>query len=98
MYISYYVCDFEWDTLEYAATYRSSRPEVFCKEGVLKNFAKLTGKHLRQSLFFNKVAGGACHFIKKETLAQVFSCEFCEIFKNTFFIEYLWWLLLYVMK
>ena len=24
-------------------------------------------------------------FIKKETLAQVFSCEFCEISKNTFF-------------
>ena len=27
----------------------------------------------------------ACNFIKKEALAQVFSCEFCEIFKNTFF-------------
>ena len=27
--------------------------------------------------------------IKKETLAQVFSCEFCEIFKNTIFIEHL---------
>ena len=35
--------------------YRSSRPEVFCKRGVLRNFAKFTGKHLRQSLFFNKV-------------------------------------------
>ena len=27
------------------------------KKGVLKNFAKLTGEHLCQSLFFNKVAG-----------------------------------------
>ena len=27
---------------------------------------------------------------KKKTLAQVFSYEFCEIFKNTFFTEYLW--------
>ena len=36
---------------------RSSRPEVFCKKGVLGNFAKFTGKHLCQSLFFNKVAG-----------------------------------------
>ena len=27
---------------------------------------------------------GACNFIKKENLAQVFSCEFCEISKNTF--------------
>ena len=37
---------------------------------------------------FNKVAGltpQAYNFIKKESLAQVFSCEFCEISKNTFF-------------
>ena len=27
------------------------------KKGVLRNFAKLTGKHLCQSLFFNRVAG-----------------------------------------
>ena len=27
----------------------------------------------------------ACNFIKKESLAQMFSCEFCEISKNTFF-------------
>ena len=26
----------------------------------------------------------ACNFIKKETLTQVFSCELCEISKNTF--------------
>ena len=31
-----------------------------------------------------------CSFIKKETLAQVFPREFCEIFKNTFFTEQLW--------
>ena len=33
-------------------------------------------------------------FIKKETLTQVFSREFCEISKSTFFIEHLWWQLL----
>ena len=27
----------------------------------------------------------ACNFIKNETPAQVFSFEFCETFKNTFF-------------
>ena len=32
----------------------------------------------------------ACNFIKKDTLPQVFSCEFCEISKNTFFTEHLW--------
>ena len=30
------------------------------------------------------------HTIKKETLTQAFSCEFCEISKNTFFKESLW--------
>ena len=29
-----------------------------------------------------KLQTEACNFIKKEILAQVFSCEFCEIFKN----------------
>ena len=59
---------------------RTSRPEVFCKKGVLRNFTKFTGKHLCQSLLPE-----ACNFIKKETLPQVFSCEFCKISKNTFF-------------
>ena len=54
---------------------------AFCRKDVLRNFAKFTGKHLCQSLFFNKVF----NFIKKETLAQVYSCEFCEISKSTFF-------------
>ena len=35
---------------------RSSRLEVFCEKGVLRHFAKFTGNHLWQSLFFNKVA------------------------------------------
>ena len=34
--------------------------------------------------FIIKLQASACNFIKKETLAQVFSCEFCEISKNTF--------------
>ena len=58
------------------------------KKDVLRNFTKLTGKQLFQSLFFS--VPEACNFIKKETLAEVFSCEFCEISKNTFFTEHLW--------
>ena len=69
--------------------FKSSHRRCSMKKGVLKNFAKSTGKHLSQSIFFNKVAGLTCIFIKKETLAQVSSCEFCEIFQNTFFIEHL---------
>ena len=29
----------------------------------------------------------ACNFIKKETIAQVFSCEFHEMFEESFFYE-----------
>ena len=29
----------------------------------------------------------ACNCIEKETLAQVFSCEFYKIFKNIFFLQ-----------
>ena len=55
---------------------RSSHQRCSLRKGVLRNFAKFTGKHsfLR-----------ACNFIKKQTLAQVFSCEFCETSKNTFY-------------
>ena len=35
---------------------RSSRPEMFYKKAVHRNFAKFTGKYPSQSLFFNKVA------------------------------------------
>ena len=35
--------------------YSSSRPDVFFKKGVLRNFARFIGKHLCQSLFFNNV-------------------------------------------
>ena len=55
-----YVYIYRWyirfsETPEYFT--RSTRPEVFSKKCVFRNFAKFTGKHLRQSLFFNK---GVC--------------------------------------
>ena len=59
---------------------------MFCKKGILKNFAKFTGKQLCQILFFNKVVGlRPATLIIKETLAQVFSFEICEIFENALF-------------
>ena len=69
--------------------FQKQSPEVFCRKGVLRNFTKFTGKHLYQSLLFNKVEGQACNFIKKEALAQVLSCEICETSKNTFSTEHL---------
>ena len=38
---------------------------------------------------FNKVAGlKACNVIKKGTQTQAFSCEYCDIFKSTYFEEH----------
>ena len=51
---------------------RSSRPEVFCKIGVLRHFTKFTRKNLYQSIYLNKV--GSLHPVaaaKKDNPAQV---------------------------
>ena len=37
--------------------------------------------------FLIELQAQTCKFIKKEILTQLFSCEFCEIFKNTFFLQ-----------
>ena len=74
---------------------RSSRPEVFCKKGVLRNIAKFTGKHLCQSLFFNKVAGlRPATLLKKRLWHRCFPVNFAKFLRTPFFIEHLWWLLL----
>ena len=44
----------------------------------------------RVSFLIKLQASGLQLYLKKETLAQVFSCEFCEISKNIFFTENLW--------
>ena len=53
-------CNFIRKRLQYCEVYknaRSSQQRCSIIKGVLINFAKFTGKHLRQSLFLNKVAG-----------------------------------------
>ena len=63
-------------------------PEAFCKNlcscKFLKNYRKTS---VPETLFKKRLWLQACNFIKKETLVQVFSCEFCEISKNTFYIQ-----------
>ena len=72
-------------------TFRSSHQRCSVKRGALRNFTKFAGKRLWQSLCLNKsVSVSGLQLIKKETLAQVFSCEFYEISGNTFFTEHLW--------
>ena len=68
---------------------------MFFKIGVLENFANFTGKHLCWSLLLIKSqAKGPATLLKRNDPTQMFSCEICENFKNTFFTEHLQWLLL----
>ena len=60
---------------------RSSRTEEFCKKGVTRDFVKFTGKHLCQSLIFNKVAGlWPATLLKKRLWYRCFPVNFAEIF------------------
>ena len=67
---------------------RSSRPDVFCKKGVLR-------KHLCQSLFFNKVPAT---LLKKRLWHRCFPVNFMKFPRTSFFIEHLWWLFLSYTK
>ena len=61
-------------------------PDVFYEKGCSQKFHKICWKTPVSELV-----------IKREIPTQVFSCEFCEIFKNNFFTEPLRWLLLRVL-
>ena len=65
---------------------RSSRPDMFCKKGVLKNFAKFTAIHLCQSLFFNKVADlRPTTLLKKRLWHRCFPVNFVKFLRTPFF-------------
>ena len=56
--------------------------------GLLKSFVKLTGKHLCWRFFVMKLQDLRDFiyiyiYIKKESSAHVFTCEFCGIFQKT---------------
>ena len=75
--------------------YRSNHQMCSIKKGFLKNFAKITGKHLCQSLFFNKVAGlSPATLLKKRFWHRWFPVKFAKFLITPFFTEHLWWLLL----
>ena len=62
-----------------AVVQRCSVKEVFLE--ISQNSQENTSGRVS---FLIKLRSKACNFIKKEALAEVFSCEFCEISKNTF--------------
>ena len=62
------------------------------KKDVLRNFAKFTGKHLYQSLFFDKIAGRPLS--KKRLWHRCFLVSFAKFLRTPFFTEHLRLLLL----
>ena len=66
-------------------TYKGRHWGCSVRTGVLTNFAKIHRKTPVSEFLLMKLQDSVCNFIKKETLAQVFSCEICEISKNTCF-------------
>ena len=56
------------------------RSEVFFRKGVFKNFAKSTGKHLCQNLYFNKVAG--LRSLKKRLWNRCFHVNFVKVLRT----------------
>ena len=65
--------------------YQKQPPEAFLE--IRQNSQENT---CARASFLIKLQTWACNFIDKETLANVFSCEFCEIFRNTCVTEHLW--------
>ena len=68
---------------------RSSRPQVLCKKVILRNFAKLTGKNLNQSL-------RPATLLKKKLWHRCFPVNFAKFLRTPFLTEHLRWLLLKV--
>ena len=74
----------------YTSVLRNSRPVVFCKKHVLEISQKFTEKTCARAwpqASIPNTTPQACNFIKKETLTQLFSCELCEIFIRTPFLQ-----------
>ena len=94
-YVPYLVWVKNWvSALLFIVSCGRNRPEVFCIKVVLKNFANFTGKHLCQSLIFNKVAGLRPALLKKRLWHKCFPVNFAKFLKTRFFMEHLWGMLL----
>ena len=59
---------------------------MFWKKGVFRNFVKLIGKNLYQSLFFYKVAGlRPLTSLKKRLWHSCFPVNFAKLLRTSFF-------------
>ena len=79
---------FEYYSREYSCiirTFRSSHQRCSIIKVVLRNFAKFTGKHLCQCLFFNKVVGlRTTTLLKKRLWHRCFPVNFAKFLRTPF--------------
>ena len=68
---------------------KKEKNTIDIEKGVVRKFAKLTGRTCAKVSSFNKVTDLILQFYLKKTPAQVFSCDFCKMFKKTYFTEHL---------
>ena len=68
---------------------RSSHRRCFVRKVFLEILENSQENTCARVSFLIKLQASACNFIKKETLAQLFCCESCKIYKDTFFTEHL---------
>ena len=66
-------------------TWQKQPPKVFYEKDVLENFAKFIGKHLCQSLLFNKVAGWLATLLKKRLWHRSFRMNFAKFSRTPFY-------------
>ena len=64
--------------LESHLTYRNSHRRYFLIKGVLSNFAKFTGKHLRPAALL------------KNSCTRCFPVNFAKLLRTSFFKKHLW--------
>ena len=75
---NYYMMQFY--NLHHKITLRSSHRRCSVKKGVLRNFAKFTGKHLCQRLCFNRPAT----LLKKSLCHRCFPVNFAKLLRIPF--------------
>ena len=95
--------EMSWKTQNSQIKTRSSHPEVFCQKKMSLDILQNSQKKKKNffCLFFDKVAGSkpetfrSSHWrcfvkqgvLKKVTPTKVSPCGFCELFKNTYFVQ-----------
>ena len=85
--------------LFYKWNFRSSHRGCSVRKGVLRNFTKVTGKHLSQSLFFNKVTGlRPATLLKKRLWHRCFPVDFVKFLRTSLLQNNSGWLLLKLWK